>query len=228
MSRSNAKIKSLTALESTLLRHYVREGATEDRLGRAARRAHITEKYALTLLKRPHVQVELAQRKLILYSEQAKIDAADINRSVEETDVLCRDTERRAMHRLNALIETDPKDLKAAHTIHMEVLKLALVVAGTIRSGRNGTERLAPPDGGGPGGQGSQVPGSFFARGMVGAGDAAPIFGAASEAPVNELKNEKVNKDETPAHRDGTAMNGAQPEETLETLEVEVKRTSKE
>ena len=218
MSRSNAKIKSLTALESTLLRHYVREGATEDRLGRAARRAHITEKYALTLLKRPHVQVELAQRKLILYSEQAKIDAADINRSVEETDVLCRDTERRAMHRLNALIETDPKDLKAAHTIHMEVLKLALVVAGTIRSGRNGTERLAPPDGGGPGGQ----------RGMVGAGDAAPIFGAASEAPVNELKNEKVNKDETPAHRDETAMNGAQPEETLETLEVEVKRTSKE
>ena len=120
MSRSNAKIKSLTALESTLLRHYVREGATEDRLGRAARRAHITEKYALTLLKRPHVQVELAQRKLILYSEQAKIDAADINRSVEETDVLCRDTERRAMHRLNALIETDPKDLKAAHTIHRE------------------------------------------------------------------------------------------------------------
>ena len=224
MSKSNAKTgatpkraPSLSSQELFLVRQYVRYGAVEDKLSVAARRARMTEQHARTLLKRPHVQAELAIQKQILRMEQAKLDASDINRREEVEDMLCRETERRAMRRLNALIETDPKDLKAAHTIHMEVLKLALVVAGTIRSGRNGTERMMPPEGGGPG-QGAQVPGSFFERGMMGAAEAAPIFGEAEAAPADS--------GQPPAHRDRAAVNGAQPVETveapLEALEVKV------
>ena len=223
---SNAKTKearkapSLRSDELFLVRQYVRYGAVEDKLSLAARRARMTEQHARTLLKRPHVQAELALQKQILRHEQAKIDAADISREVEETDVLCRETERRAMHRLNALIETDPKDLKAAHTIHMEVLKLALVVAGTIRSGRNGTERLAPPDGSGAGGGSSTVPGSFFERGMMGAAKAAPLFGAGADAPVNEGKSEEVKSASVSASVSVSVP--AAVEEPLEPLEVKV------
>jgi len=226
MSRSNAKTKAtLTAQELFLVRHYVREGATEDRLGRAARRARISEKWARTLLKRPHVQAELALQKQILRHEQAKLDAADIHRKEEEEDVLCRDTERKAMHKLNTLIDADPRKLKDVHRIQMQVLKLALVVSGTIRDGR--TERLAPPDGstGGSGQTTTHVPGSFFERGMMGAADAAPLFGSAEASPVNEKKSEELKKaSEKVNELKGVPPVQTEPLDTPEPLEVKVGR----
>jgi hypothetical protein len=75
---------------------------------------------------------------------------------------------------MNAQIDLDPNDLNEKHLIQMRVLKLGLVVTGTIRDGR--TERLAPPAGEGQGGS-PQVPGSFFERGMVTAEEAAPLYG---------------------------------------------------
>ena len=221
---------SLTSQEATLLRHYVRLGATEDRVGMAARRSKITEKYALTLLKRPHVQAELAKLKLILYREQARLDAADISRREVEEDVMCRETERRAMRRLNELLDLEPGNLKAAHTIHMEVLKLALVVAGTIRTGRAGTERLAPPDGGGLGGAASTtVPGSFFERGMVSAADAAPLFGGEQVSDQGGSQGHKPLVSEKPPTTNLTpdvqaVSKQAAEQVSLEALEVGVKK----
>jgi hypothetical protein len=174
---------TLSSQELFLVRQYAREGGTEDRLPRAARRARVTIEHARTLLKRPHVQHELALYQQILRQEQARIDAADIDRSQNEEDKLLRETERKAIRKLDALIEADPTTLTEQHLIQMRVLKFGLVVTGTIREGR--TERITPPEGQSQQGN-TQVPGSFFGRGMVSAEEAAPLYGAASAALWND------------------------------------------
>lgn len=192
------RIPTLTSAELFLVRQYAREGGTEDKLARAARRAKMTEQLARTLLKKPHVQHELALYTQILRQEQAKIDAKDIDRRDQEDDRLLSDLERKAIRKMGTLIEADPKTLMDQHRIQMQVLKLALVVTGTIRDGR--TERLTPAEITPPQGM-AQSPGSFFGRGMVSAEEAAPLYGAASH-PDNHPDPETTHPQGNAPHRE--------------------------
>jgi hypothetical protein len=182
-SAKKTREEGLSSKEVLFVRQFARLGAADDKLALAARRARITERMAQAMLKKPAVQHELALYKQILRTEQAKLDAKDIDRRDMEEDRLLSETERIALRKLNGLIEVDPATLQAQHQIQIQVLKLALVVTGTIRDGK--TERMAPPDAQGKDGS-AQVPGSFFERGMVAAEEAAPLYGEEQGAGVRD------------------------------------------
>lgn len=220
---------SLTREELFLVRQYVREGATEDRLGRVARRARMTEQHARTLLKRPHVQAELALQKQILRMEQAKLDAQDINRREQqaeaEQEVLLKPIERKALRRIEKLVEADPAELNNMGNV-MNVLKMALVVTGTIRDGR--TERLTPPEGPAGGRPSGDVPAWFAPRPMMGAEKAEPLYGA---APSDQLPADSGQKDAgEPASQRVSEPAPVRIEEPAqaEVLEVKVEKKGKD
>jgi hypothetical protein len=68
--------RRLTREELRLVRHYLREGKTEDKLATAARKTNITLEKAQALLKRTHVAEELERQWLIIGAEQSELAAA--------------------------------------------------------------------------------------------------------------------------------------------------------
>jgi hypothetical protein len=142
MTRTAKADRTLTAQEQTLIRHYVREGATDDKIPRAARKMKMAVNRAASILRRIHVAAEVSRRKRLLEFEQTRLDAQDINRRENKEEERVQLTEDRVFRKLNAIIETDPEKLTDGHRMMGQFLKLALVVTGTIRDGR--TERLIP------------------------------------------------------------------------------------
>ena len=136
MSRTAKADRCLTSEEQRLVRHYIREGGTEDKLARAARKTKITLEKAQTLLKRIHVAEELARRRHLLEYEQAKLDAADLNRRESEEDKRIDLTERLIFEEMRDLIRTPAEKLGDGHKAKAELLKLGAVFIGTIRDGR--------------------------------------------------------------------------------------------
>ena len=217
MTRTAKKERTLTAQEQLLIRHYVREGGTEDRIPRAARKLKIPPERAAAILRRIHVREEVARRLAMLQFEQARLDARDINRRENEEEEKIRVTEAKVYRQLNELIEADPKSLTDGHRMKAEFLRLALVVTGTIRDGR--TERLLPPDSQ-PGQHGPNIYTSMFgqqAQKMAGEDDAADLY-PDEPLPVAEPAAEK--KAEPPAE----PTTPAQPQAILE---VPVRRKSR-
>ncbi len=145
MARTAPKDRTLTGQEQLLIRYYVREGGTADRIPRAARKLKITPERATAILRRTHVQEEVARRLAMLQFEQARLDARDIQRREHEDDENIRVTEAKVFRQLNQLIEADPTHLTSGHKLKAEFLRLALVVTGTIKDGN--IERLIPPEG---------------------------------------------------------------------------------
>lgn len=150
MTRTAKADRTLTAQEQTLIRHYVREGATEDKIPRAARKMKMPVERAQTILRRIHVAAEVTRRRHLIEFEQARLDAQDINRKENRDEERIQITENRVFSKLNDIIDTDPAKLTDGHRLMGQFLKLALVVTGTIRDGR--TERLIPVQGGASGG----------------------------------------------------------------------------
>jgi len=136
MSRTAKADRCLTSEEQRLVRHYIREGGTEDKLARAARKTKITLEKAQTLLKRIHVAEELARRRHLLEYEQAKLDAADLNRRESEEDKRIDLTEGLIFEQMRDLIRTPAEKLGEGHKAKSELLRLAAVFTGTIRDGR--------------------------------------------------------------------------------------------
>jgi hypothetical protein len=148
MSRTAQADRCLTSEEQRLLRHYIREGGTEDKLAKAARKTKITLERAQALLKRVHVGEELARRRHLLEYEQAKLDAADLNRRETKEDEQIDLTEKKIFQQMIRLIETPAEEMKDGHQMKAQFLKLAAVFTGTIRDGRlEKIERMSQPDG---------------------------------------------------------------------------------
>lgn len=171
----------LTAEESRLIRYYVREGATLDRLPIAAKKAKLTVARATQLLRKIHVTEEIIRRRELVIFEQARVDAQDINRREAEEDERERVTLSLIDKELHKLITADPKDMAHGARIKADILKLALVVTGTIRAGN--TERVAPL--GNSAGQqpaGPDIYQSTLERGQTPAVEAAPIDEDETEA----------------------------------------------
>lgn len=181
MARTAHNERTLTSEEQRLIRYYVREGATEDMLPKAARKAKMTLEKAQHILGHIAVREEIERRKNYLIYEQARIDAQDLNRREEKEDERVEILNDRIYAQLNKLIDADPMTLTNGHKLKADFLKLALVVTGTIRDGR--TERLIPPEGSTPN-TGPQMFQSDFENGSQRWDqDAAPLFPDES-APV--------------------------------------------
>jgi hypothetical protein len=192
MSRTAKADRCLTSEEQRLVRHYIREGGTEDKLARAARKTKITLEKAQTLLKRIHVAEELARRRHLLEYEQAKLDAADLNRRESEEDKRIDLTEKLIFEEMRDLIRTPAKKLGDGHKAKSELLRLAAVFTGTIRDGR--LERLLPPDQGpGSGGGGPVIYQDVFTRMALQAqGGVADLYSPAEDVPAQAAANSPV------------------------------------
>jgi hypothetical protein len=131
----------LTADEQRFIRHYARQGFVPEGISTAERMARIKRGEGNTILKRAHVQEEIARRKLLLEMEQAKLDAQDLNRKEDAIETLVRITMEEAEHELRKLVKLDAA---AFGPIKLKAIQTALVYTGAIRQGS--TERLAPID----------------------------------------------------------------------------------
>lgn len=138
--------KVLSAVEQKFIRHYIRAGATEDRIAEAERKARINKGQGADMLRRKYkgrfyVQDEIERRKAMVEIEQAKIDARDISRVIQEDDQRERVTLKALEKALASIVGLEPKE--HGHLV-MEAIKLGLVYTGTIRDGRR--ERTVPAE----------------------------------------------------------------------------------
>lgn len=121
--------RPLSADEQRFIRHYVRERDPE----KAAKKARLRPEQGMQFYKRAHVREDIDRRLRVIELEQAKIDAADIQRKVDLTDDFLNE-------HLRKTIELDPTKYGA---IKLKALGLGYVLRSRIRQGN--TEALIRP-----------------------------------------------------------------------------------
>lgn len=124
--------RPMTADEQKFIRHFCRLGATEDRTEEAERLARLKRGAGAKMLKLRHVAEEISRRKAMLESEQAVLDARDLNRRELEEEKRQTITLDRVESKLYKLLELDPE--KYGALVH-QVIQTCLVYTGTIRNG---------------------------------------------------------------------------------------------
>lgn len=131
--------KPLNPEEQRFTFHFAREGFHEERMSVVERKARLKKGAGAFILRRQHVQRDLAQKKAMVDLEQARLIARDQNRAAEKEDARQQVTLDKLEKKLDELLALDPETHGAL--VH-EVIKTGLVYAGVVRAGR--LERVPP------------------------------------------------------------------------------------
>lgn len=124
--------KPLTAQEQRFVIHFLREGAAEENLHNAARKARITEKEGKAILRRKHVQEEIHRRKVLVEFEENRLIARDNIGAAKQVDEAELVTLHKVEKALDGVLKLEAE--KHGSTV-LKAVELALIYTGTIRDG---------------------------------------------------------------------------------------------